>query len=741
MSFRDIGGSLSPFVDLGTTVGTDPTVTLTSLIGTRFGFLDAANGVSEQLYRIGFGAPASLNVNVSGSNVGLSIIYDQNNNGVFDAGEQLATVPNVGNGVSIPLPQLQPGNYYIGVYDVPPTLPKSFSLGGSYSVGFAVTAPLSVGGSLNTITRDLGTVSTGGLGNGGFLGTEILDRVQLTGTSDLQVSFNGSGPVNLQIIRDANNNGVFDAGEEVTNSTSTPVALTNLVAGTYYLHLYRTQSTLETFQYGYSLSVSPSTPPPSGDSLATARSLIPGAAPTQDSVSTTQPNDFFKFTLDQSGIFTANLTGLTGDADVRLIQDKNSNGVIDPAQFYNPTTGLLDPGEILAWQWERGTGSETIRRFLNPGTYYVQVNSYNNQPANYTLGTTFTQAASDPQKFTITPVYDANLNATARATIQKAIDFWQNVILSVDPTQGNVLLPQNLTIPFGLDTTNRAPVNGGNGQLRWGTDGNGITRWTSGDVVIGSQYLSEMNSQPNLDPSIMIHEIGHVLGLITSRPNPTALQITGTTYPGNSYAGWVYGELLGNFLQTPVPVEGVHWSGPVFGYETMTPSSSTTNAFSQLSIAAVRDVGWTNISNINFGAAQPYALTTRGLAVGAPIAANRSRLDFNSLPVGNFFILNGNVSDTALNQIWPMFLRPTDRSLKLDLSNLTGNVNLKVIDDRNKNGIVDAGEEVANLTDPGLQPKSTTIPVTGTDSYYIVVYQGTPGQTAAFNLNAQSLAT
>lgn len=56
-----------------------------------------------------------------------------------------------------------------------------------------------------------------------------------------------------------------------------------------------------------------------GNTLGTARNITVGAITStfSDGIGYGDTNDFYRFTVDQSGIFTANLTGLTGDADIR----------------------------------------------------------------------------------------------------------------------------------------------------------------------------------------------------------------------------------------------------------------------------------------------------------------------------------------------------------------------------------------------------------------------------------------
>jgi FG-GAP-like repeat len=52
----------------------------------------------------------------------------------------------------------------------------------------------------------------------------------------------------------------------------------------------------------------------------------------RDQVSAQLPDRLYAFNVSESGLFTANLTGLTADGDVRLIQDTNGNGLIDAGE-------------------------------------------------------------------------------------------------------------------------------------------------------------------------------------------------------------------------------------------------------------------------------------------------------------------------------------------------------------------------------------------------------------------------
>jgi hypothetical protein len=363
----------------------------------------------------------------------------------------------------------------------------------------------------------------------------------------------------------------------------------------------------------------------SNGSLATAENQTPSFS-RLDRVDGTNPSDFYRFSVGQSGVFTANLTGLTGDADVRLIQDANGNGAIDT-------------GEIVAWQWERGTRNESIRRFLNPGTYMVQVLGYNNQAADYTLTTNFTAAASDDQQFRIELNFGNTLNGlseAARNAIMEAARFWEGIITSRSAmTQSNVLpvtvAGENLTYSDGTADTGTFVLSG----PTFTVDAANNLVILRGGSTLNIRKFSEFNANPGYLRDIMIHEFAHVFGFGLMWEPVEFVRSDGTrftagknwidrsanTYTANSYAGVAYGELLGTFTPTAIPIEPqifAHWDETRFDAELLTPFAETpgTSApLSSLTLAALRDLGW----NINMGAAQVYALSTaRVQAVQSP---------------------------------------------------------------------------------------------------------------------------
>ena len=113
-----------------------------------------------------------------------------------------------------------------------------------------------------------------------------------------------------------------------------------------------------------------------GNSISTARNVVGvenGSISLTDFVGLGDANDFYRFELNTKSNFNLRLDGLRANANVRLIQDRNRNGVVDS-------------GETIDYSIESGTLPDVINvSNLAPGTYYVQVSSFLGNSTNYNL--------------------------------------------------------------------------------------------------------------------------------------------------------------------------------------------------------------------------------------------------------------------------------------------------------------------------------------------------------------------
>jgi len=127
--------------------------------------------------------------------------------------------------------------------------------------------------------------------------------------------------------------------------------------------------------------------PDPGNSLSTARNVVgveKGSLTLTEWVGISDPNDFYRFEINTKSNFSLRLEGLKADADVYLIQDKNSNGVVDSVEYISYSANV-------------GTTPDVINKSnLAPGTYYVQVASWLGNSTNYNLTLSATPALSLP---------------------------------------------------------------------------------------------------------------------------------------------------------------------------------------------------------------------------------------------------------------------------------------------------------------------------------------------------------
>lgn len=524
-------------------------------------------------------------------------------------GKTLSKSTRSGNRSEVVQGNLKAGTYYIQVATNGNSAGYSLNLKGSgrsIDAGNSRTAAIDAGNLSRTQRRYRGQVG----------GNDVDDfyRFDVSEGGIVKLTASGiGGDVDLQLLN--------SSGTEVSKSTSTSNANEsinqNLAAGSYVLRVSPFSSSKSNYTLDMSsnytgpanspiASVTPSpSPSPSTNS---PQPSAPGGDPgntlgsaevQSSSFSRTQQvnkddRDFYRFNVGQSGVFKAELSGLSGDADVKLIQDKNNNGAIDQ-------------GEVLGWQWEWGTGNESIRRFLQAGNYFVEVMGYGSEMKNYTLKTSFAAQASDDRKFSIQLNYQDGLGgigSTVKNAIADAAKYWENVIPFSSFNGAHTLNIDVVGIGSSQDWLAAATNTGGQ------TAANGKWMPTTGTVRINTSYASTFNSNPNYVKTIVAHELAHVLGIGTLWEKNGRNLISGNSYQADSYAGRAYGELNGSLQPTAVPVEASrgHWDEGTFNSELLTPFAESIGSpmpLSQITIASLRDLGW----NVNYGAAESYSLT------------------------------------------------------------------------------------------------------------------------------------
>jgi hypothetical protein len=126
-----------------------------------------------------------------------------------------------------------------------------------------------------------------------------------------------------------------------------------------------------------------------GNSISTARNVVGvqnGSVNLTDFVGTRDTDDFYRFDINTKSSFNLRLDGLSADADVYLIRDKNLNSVADFDEYVDFSLNFDTTPDVI-----------NVPNLL-PGTYYVQVSSFLNDSTNYNLNLSATPVFVTPDR-------------------------------------------------------------------------------------------------------------------------------------------------------------------------------------------------------------------------------------------------------------------------------------------------------------------------------------------------------
>jgi hypothetical protein len=341
-------------------------------------------GDSADYYKFSLNQIQQLSATLTGvtDNTSLEIIYDANKNGVVDAGEIAISDSGTGNvSLTKTLPQ---GNYFIKV------APRfSFDNPGGYQLTLTPTPDP------GNLPSDPGNTAATASNLGALSGTRTLKdyvgtvdsgdwyKFNLSQISNISFTLNGAGTNNstLSLIRDANNNGIYDVGELVTQRTTRNASIvTDLPTGNYFLAVERRFSTSDPGRYDLTLtttadpgnlSVDPGDPAPKALNLGP----LSGTRTLKDYVGLVDQADWYQFSLSSPRTLSATIINpksvSSNDISLSLVRDSNLNGVVDG-------------GELLT---VRSGDNPFIVRALDAGTYFLAVESRfsTSDPGRYDL--------------------------------------------------------------------------------------------------------------------------------------------------------------------------------------------------------------------------------------------------------------------------------------------------------------------------------------------------------------------
>lgn len=433
-----------------------------------------------------------------------------------------------------------------------------------------------------------------------------------TAGSTVRISFlNAQGDLDLSLY---SSNGRKISGSNGTGN-SEQISLSGQTGTTFYVLVYGYRGAKNA---NYTLTITPpqtTTPTPVTDdafepnnSMATAANLGSlTAARTTSNLVMADSNDWFQFQVSGTGTTSRyvgiNFTNSQGDLDLEVLDASGrrvglSDGVANSERV--SLNGLGTGTYFVRVYGYRGVANPNYQLIVDPGVPAVPV----------TPTPTPTPTASG---FNI-EMNATGLTATQQAVFNSAIARWQQIIVGDLP---NVTYRGRVIDDLAIDVS-ASNIDGAGGVLGQAT----ADRFRSGSqlpyhgvVQFDSADLAQMEADGTLF-SVVLHEIGHVLGIGTLWESLGLLSGAGTSNPifTGAQATAEYNALTGgNARGVPVESSGgsgtadSHWRDSIFANEIMTGyiGPGRTLPLSRVTVASLADLGY----QVNISAADAYRLS------------------------------------------------------------------------------------------------------------------------------------
>jgi hypothetical protein len=341
---------------------------------------------TNDYYQFNLSAQGSLNLALNGLSSDADVQILNSSGAVIGSSSYGGTTAE-----SINLSGLAAGTYYARVYQY----------SGDTNYNLSMTADYA--GNTTTAARNLGTLS----------GTQTLRDFVGSSDSNDYYTFNLTGTTNFNLSLTGLN---ADADVRLLNSAGTVIA-SSAWGGNHDESINRTLDAgnynVQVLQYrgdtNYSLNLSTTSQYQASDLIPGETDIgnLSGTRNLSGSVDSTNTADVYHFNLGTASSFSLSLTGLSADADVRLIRDANGNGIVDAADEI--TRSALG-----------GIANESINlSSLAAGDYFAQVYQFSGN-TNYNLSLSALPAGttSTSPLFTSFSLSDASGDSTANTVFQ-----------------------------------------------------------------------------------------------------------------------------------------------------------------------------------------------------------------------------------------------------------------------------------------------------------------------------------
>jgi hypothetical protein len=499
---------------------------------------------------------------------------------------------------------------------------------------WAGVPPLSITPPTNAVSVTLN--SQGDATGTASIATTEVDYYSFTATSSGSYMISATTPSsNLDTVI-----GVFSASgqrlsynDDISGTNYDSRLTVNLSAGSTYFLGVTNYSINSRGAYSYTIDLGTITAPTddayeNNDTLATAYNLgTLSATRTISSLRLVDSADWYRFTTTAAGTSASSVS----------ISFTNSQGNLQLALFNAAGTQLSS---------SQGTGnSETLSlNGLAAATYFVRVTGASGATnPNYTLSINPPAAVTQPTPvtsgFTITLAM-SGLTANQQSIFNQAAARWSQIIVGDLPNANY----RGQTVDDVLIAASAVSIDGVNGILgQAAADAlrSGSQLPYHGYMQFDTADLASLESRGQLF-SVIMHEMGHVLGIGTIWSRLGLLSGAGTNNPlfVGAQATAAYNQVFGTSA-SGVPVENsggggtrdAHWRETIFRTELMTGYlNSGANPLSRITIASLADMGY----SVNLAAAdaftRPAGVSTALVQPSSGVAnslAGASRLSFH----------------------------------------------------------------------------------------------------------------
>lgn len=359
------------------------------------------------------------------------------------------------------------------------------------------------------------------------------------------------------------------------------------------------------------------------DTFATAYNLGSlTAARTVSSLVMADAADWFRFTTSATGTSTSTIS----------IAFANAQGNLQLA-LYNSA------GTLISTSAGTGNSESLSLNGLAAGTYYVDIYGASGATnPNYTLTVnppTSTTTPPTASGFQIT-LSMSGLTASQQAIFQQAAARWSQVITGDLPN----MTYRGIAVDDLLINASATAIDGVNGILgQAGPDAfrSGSDLPYHGVMEFDSADLASME-RSGLLFSVVLHEMGHILGIGTIWEDLGLLSGAGTSNPifTGAQATAAYNQIFGTSVRG-VPVENTggsgtadsHWRETILSTELMTgwAGPGTNLPLSRITVASLADLGYT----VNYAAADAYTPSSSSLTAARQAASLSSSVRFAGL--------------------------------------------------------------------------------------------------------------